>query len=215
MEPKSIKTGKNRSFWGMVACATVLVFCLVAFGCDDGSGNGGDDGYAIGDTGHGGGIVFYDKGSYSDGWRYLEAAPASTEWTDKDWGAWSGTPSDPLENITWYTVGGTETGIGMGKGNTVKIVAKLAELGQSGKAAQLCVELSSGGKSDWFLPSKDELYAMYQHRDEIGGFTNTWYCSSSENENEELSIYIQHLGDGRQYVDPKVDKYRVRAARIF
>ena len=32
-----------------------------------------DAAYAIGDTGDGSGIVFYDKGSYSDNWRYLEA----------------------------------------------------------------------------------------------------------------------------------------------
>jgi hypothetical protein len=35
--------------------------------------------YEIGDTGPAGGLVFYDKGSYSGGWRYLEAAPESTE----------------------------------------------------------------------------------------------------------------------------------------
>ncbi len=31
--------------------------------------------FPIGDTGPAGGIVFYDKGYYSDGWRYLEATP--------------------------------------------------------------------------------------------------------------------------------------------
>jgi len=35
--------------------------------------------YKIGDTGPAGGIIFYDKGNTRDGWRYLEAAPASTE----------------------------------------------------------------------------------------------------------------------------------------
>lgn len=32
--------------------------------------------YIVGGAGPAGGIIFYDKGEYSDGWRYLEAAPA-------------------------------------------------------------------------------------------------------------------------------------------
>jgi hypothetical protein len=37
--------------------------------------------YALRDTGPAGGLIFYVKeGGYSDGWMYLEAAPASTEW---------------------------------------------------------------------------------------------------------------------------------------
>ena len=57
---------------------------------------------AIGATGPAGGIVFYDKNSYSDGWRYLEAAPVSTEWMNKEWGS----------NET--LIGGTGYGIGAG-----------------------------------------------------------------------------------------------------
>ena len=41
--------------------------------------------YALQDTGPGGGIVFFDKESYSDGWRYLEAALKSTEAFEIDW----------------------------------------------------------------------------------------------------------------------------------
>ena len=41
--------------------------------------------YNIGDTGPAGGLIFYDKGIFSHGWRYLEAAPAETEFTTQ-WG---------------------------------------------------------------------------------------------------------------------------------
>ncbi|MEI6388047.1 MAG: chitobiase/beta-hexosaminidase C-terminal domain-containing protein, partial [Spirochaetota bacterium] len=61
--------------------------------------------YAVGDTGPAGGIVFYDKGSVSDGWRYLEAAP-----------------SDQSAGIRWYNGTyisvSTGTAIGSGKANT-------------------------------------------------------------------------------------------------
>jgi len=67
----------------------------------------------IGKAGPAGGLIFYDKGSYSDGWRYLEAAPKSTEWTGKEWGSWE------------ILIGGTEKGIGTGQSNTTKIVILL------------------------------------------------------------------------------------------
>ena len=35
--------------------------------------------YRVGDTGPAGGIIFYDKGNNSGGWRYLEAAPYGAE----------------------------------------------------------------------------------------------------------------------------------------
>jgi TolB-like protein len=41
--------------------------------------------YRVGDTGPAGGIIFYDKGSFSDGWQYLEAAPVSAEFRSSDW----------------------------------------------------------------------------------------------------------------------------------
>jgi len=51
-----------------------------------------------------GGYVFYEKGSVSDGWRYLEAAPASSEF-NAQWGAYG------------KDVSGTLTGIGTGRAN--------------------------------------------------------------------------------------------------
>ena len=44
---------------------------------DSGSGSGPvQSDYKVGDIGPAGGYIFYDRGYYQDGWRYLEAAPA-------------------------------------------------------------------------------------------------------------------------------------------
>jgi hypothetical protein len=159
--------------------------------------------YSLGGTGPAGGTIFYDKGSYSDGWRYLEAAPASTEWKEKEWGAYM------------ETIGGTSTKIGSGKMNTEKIASYLSRHGESGKAAQLCNELSHGGYDDWFLPSKDELNLMYEnlHQQDLGGFAVFDYWSSSEKDANYARTQNFYYGDQRNY--NKGDDNRVRAVRAF
>jgi len=96
-------------------------------------------------TGPAGGFVFYDKGSYSDGWRYLEASPkdaGEAKWCDDDYS------TKIIE---------TSTGIGKGKENADLLIAEFKTLGISGTAAHLCKEFSYGGYTDWFLPSDEEL----------------------------------------------------------
>jgi TolB-like protein len=137
--------------------------------------------YKIGDIGPAGGIVFYDKGNNSGGWRYLEAAPAETE-----------------EKLNWLSkeveIDGTKTELGTGKKNTQLITADLS-IGVP-EAALHCVELEYGGFHDWFLPSKDELNLMYVNlkRKNLGDFADELYWSSSE------SYYMQFAwagpGDG-------------------
>ena len=157
----------------------------------------------IGGTGPAGGLIFYDKGSYSDGWRYLETAPASTEWTGKEWDSSSGT-----------RIRGTGTDIGKGQSNTTKII------GIQGKgstyAAQLCDALTVGGYSDWFLPSKDELNLMYTNLKVfgVGGFAANYYWSSSEY--GVAHAWYQYFYNGVQYYNYKWNfAYRVRAVRAF
>ena len=136
--------------------------------------------YSIGDTGPAGGIIFYDKGSYSDGWRYLEAAPSDQGTVE--WGGWG------------TTVGGTSTAIGSGKSNTEKIVNKL---GSGSYAARLCYDLELGGYDDRFLPSKDELNELYQQKNAVGGFAPGNYWSSSENSS--FNAWKQDFDDGLQF----------------
>ncbi|MDR3302237.1 MAG: hypothetical protein LBT01_06880, partial [Spirochaetaceae bacterium] len=81
--------------------------------------------YKIGDRGPAGGWIFYDKGVFSNGWRYLESAPAETEF-QADWGA------------AGKDVSGTGTAVGTGKRNTQIIVAFCRNIGELDRAAELC-----------------------------------------------------------------------------
>jgi hypothetical protein len=160
--------------------------------------------YKIGDRGSAGGWIFYDKGNYSDGWRYLESAP-----------------EDLSDKIQWYngeheetgvTTGATGTAIGTGKLNTQKIIAVQ---GKGKYAAKICADYRGGNKSDWFLPSKDELDQMYKvlHRVGVGGFVEGHYWSSSEN--GAFNAWDQYFDIGIQYDFSKVRYTRVRAVRAF
>jgi len=133
--------------------------------------------------GPGGGIVFYDKGEYTNGWRYIESAPIETEVTVK-WGLWG------------IDCPGTSEKIGTGRNNTDAIIKILNANGETSKAAQLCSKLSINGQTDWFLPSKDELYEMYKFNKgtgNVGKFMPSYYWSSSvSDDNEDHLLNLQY-----------------------
>ncbi|PKL13911.1 MAG: hypothetical protein CVV52_04005 [Spirochaetae bacterium HGW-Spirochaetae-8] len=168
--------------------------------------------YKVGDEGQAGGIVFYDKGGYSDGWRYLEATMSPIDYESIFWGR-QGT-----------AVGGTKKGIGSGKENTAKIVAKLGV--SETYAASVCFELTTfkdGVKyDDWFLPSVDELDLMYRElsKKNIGGFSDAYYWSSSEYSSS--FVWGQYFKGGGQYfsgdgqgISSRDSAGRVRPVRAF
>jgi len=167
---------------------------------DDVSENGT---YALREIGPAGGYIFYDKGYYSSGWRYLEAAPVSTEWPYLEWGHYG------------TLMGGTEKGIGTGQSNTTKIVAWLNSFSETDCAAQLCDALVYVGYSDWFLPSKDELNLMYTNLKifGVGGFSGSYYWSSSEG--NAYFAWLQYFTTADQYSYPKALYTYVRAVRAF
>jgi hypothetical protein len=151
--------------------------------------------YRVGDRGPAGGIVFYDKGRVSDGWRYLEA------WTADESGRYQ------WKNSNTATPG-TATAIGSGYRNTYTAMA-----GAEHPAAEVVRNASHGGFNDWFLPSRDELNLMYQNKGVIGGFVSGYYWSSSEYNSD--FAWRQGFGNGGQFSSFKSSNGRVRAARAF
>jgi Protein of unknown function (DUF1566) len=149
--------------------------------------------FLIGDS-FGGGKIFYVDGTGQHG---LIAAP-SDQSTGAQWGC-SGT-----------LISGTGTAIGTGQGNTAAIVAGC---GTAGIAARICDTLTLNGHTDWFLPSQEELNQMYIHKNEIGGFADYGYWSSSESSAD--NAWGQGLGTGPQFVALKSSTFKVRAIRAF
>jgi uncharacterized repeat protein (TIGR02543 family) len=136
--------------------------------------------YVIGDIGPAGGLIFYDKGSVSDGWRMLEAAPKSTEFSSVYWGLYG------------IEVPGTQKGIGTGKENTRRILEVLEDRGETGKAAQLCDTLDVNNIDDWFLPSINELDLIYTNLviNNLGDFDEqARYWASSQ---DDRMAYVQY-----------------------
>jgi len=170
--------------------------------------------YTVGDVGPGGGIVFYvsttpftSTGSDCDSnCRYLEVAPAPVSGDiARTWA--SG------ENSEAAVPGeATATAVGSGMSNTNAIVAQTGNRAES-SAAVYAHEYEYGGKTDWYLPSGDELLELYLVHDKIGGMWEGIYWSSSE----AVGIYawLRIFNNGLVYGVSKSEESLVRPVRAF
>ena len=81
----------------------------------------------------------------------------------------------------------------------------------------MLADLTFGGYSDWFLPSKDELNEMYLNRAAIGGFDGKigdyYYWSSSQHNGSRA--WIQAFDEDNRGDIPKDFTEHVRAIRAF
>ena len=185
----------------------------------------------VGSIGPGGGVVFYDAGSYQSWGRYLEVAPSG----------WLTTATDPTE--AWCNIANVDFSasisnpileatlgreIGKGKANTNFILTKCT----SG-AGVLANSYKGGGKNDWYLPSTLELnelckyarsqtagnseepYMQCQSSGTLrGGFADYKYWSSSESNASDA--WIQDFSSGsRGSLSKGFTLFYVRPIRAF
>ena len=173
--------------------------------------NSNNSALAIGDS-HQGGIIFYLDGN---GGGLIAASTDQSE--PAQWGCYGTVVS-----------GADGTAIGTGAQNTIDIVNADCTTTDSTylTAANICSNLTLGGYTDWFLPSKDELNEMYLNAmylnigqgpplGNLGATDLIIYWSSSEDTlNNGYNAYGQNFVDGNVWINDKV-AYYVRAVRAF
>ncbi len=182
----------------------------------------------VGDTGPGGGKVFYvASGNFTStgsdcgtACKYLEAAPS-----DQGKIAWCSNTSSSR--------GATAQGIGSGMSNTTT-----ADSTCTSGAIRVAADYTNNSKTDWHLPSKDELNQMCKWQRGVAwvsdatvctggtlnsgtgasGFSTVTYWSSSED--AATTAWSQRFDNGYQYYNDKAYliktfTYYVRPVRAF
>ena len=153
------------------------------------------------------GFIFYDKGNYSNGWRYLESAPNDIEMSS--WGC-------PDFSIT----AATNISIGSGLSNSLAIVNSC---NTSNIAAKRCLDYTINGFDNWFLPSQQEFALIYTNLIKlgIGNFASqpipsmgTLYWTSTQLTSGSASHFCKEC-DGNFYQYSKVYSLYVRPVRMF
>lgn len=165
---------------------------------DDGSCN-----YLTVGKSHEGGVIAYLLTSADVGYDAKVPHGLIAAWTDQSAG------------IMWYAgtykaTFATLTAFGTGNANTSSIVNYQ---GNGTYAAKLCQDLVMDGKTDWYLPSQDELNILFENRDAIGGFTAPAYWSSTEIST--TGAWGQAFPSGGKVNYGKNQSVAVRAVRSF
>ena len=171
--------------------------------------------YSAGETGAGGGKVFYVSSTpfpcgatLSSMCTSLEAAPWNWNATRDIDTAWcsSGTSS----NTT--VLGGTHptsSAIGVGLKNTIAIAASC-----TGGAANIARAYRGGGFDDWHLPDIGEYLEMYARYSTLGIEGSNYYNLSDES--DAGAGFVGMLGfNGNASLSGKSVAYRVRPIRAF
>jgi hypothetical protein len=147
----------------------------------------------VGGIGPKGGIIFYDAGSQQWWGRYLEAEIGLKPIGSYLWGT---------EKVSIYgdspstkALQRRSMAIGMGRENTLRMV----ENGSLLAAFNFIVTESD----DWYLPSKDELDALYNFRVQYPDQINRWAAAPvwSSSESEPGYAWYQLFQDGTQFTD--------------
>ena len=173
----------------------------------------------VGDTGPGGGTVVYTAGSGST--TYMEVAPQTWYSSTEQAFRWCYPQTNTL-------AGASGTAVGSGLSNTNAMRALCTSNGAAYWLNHKNVNGGIGGKTDWIIPSKDELNYVCLYARQLAetagscsggtlrpGFVGAGYWSSSEYD-KDRAWYQNFLNGGQAFADGlKGASVYVRPVRFF
>ena len=126
-------------------------------------------------------------GTIFGSWKYLEVAPPT----------WNG-ENEAVVPLCSATLTSLTTSVLTGKGltNTLAVIAQCGTANAvSSEAAKIAYNYRGGGKSDWYLPSKDELSLLFDKRNVMAKIASgAPYWSSSQD--SLVKSWAMDLGTG-------------------
>ncbi len=198
--------------------------------------------YACGGTGPGGGTVFYASSTpfacgagMASACNFLEAAPnlwaPNSQSSCRSAGGTCGGSAQQTSDFAFsgkgitlctgsgmenVNAGATETVIGSGYANTTALLPVC----NSGDAPNAARSYNGGGKTDWSVPSLNELTALYSYpnRNAIGGFPPSDYWSSSNDRSFVGAATVTNFNGGSNKRTQSMDLWQtfgLRPVRAF
>jgi hypothetical protein len=174
------------------------------------------DEYVIGEIGPLQGVIIYDKGFYSDGWRYIEMRSQNDSMAE--WGCYGSVV--PFANFE---------SIGSGFYNSISITIYHDQLYNFYAAPESCSPMSNGTVAtripydqipgnpfQWSLPSIDELNYIYEqiHSTGVQNLPLGVYWSSTQESNDEAKG-IDFNNGNIQFIFKNTTNIKTRFIRYF
>lgn len=133
--------------------------------------------------------------------------------------------SQVWSNISNVLIGPTAQSTWDGLSNSNAIVG---QTGHTSSAAKLCLDLVSGGQSDWYLPSIDELSILWHNHFNVNKTLSTisgattlpceaayWSSTEYASGNAWFFVFVYGFSNGTAYGINKNNPWYVRAVRAF
>jgi hypothetical protein len=173
--------------------------------------------FEVGDVGPTGGLIAFDKGEFSNGWRYIEVATNDLN-MQEEWGC----VASEIENAQFDS-------IGTGLQNTIAIANKHKNLSNYFTNPSACSTVNNGtvsaisalseiiaDKKDWFIPSIEELQVLYTnlHQNGTGNFSSGYYWSSSEGSTSDAKVVNFNTGES-VLLAKNTPSVKTRLIRVF